>query len=60
MDSVDGFEFHASSAQQHSYTMLQVNSVGLVAPPVVLCHNSPGPSSPVLFSPAAHITGTSL
>lgn len=45
-----GFKFHSFSAHHCSDLMLQVNSVGLVAPPVVHCLRCPGPSSLVLIA----------
>lgn len=53
METDDGLEFH-----QHGDMMLQVNSVGPVAPPVVPCHRSFGPSFLVLLGPTAHMKGT--
>lgn len=53
MESDDGLEVH-----QHGDVMLQVNSVGLMAPPVVPCHRSFGPSFPVLLGPTARMKGT--
>ncbi len=48
MDRGGGFGFHSSSAHHYSGTMLQVGGLAPLAPPVVRCRRSPGPSSPVL------------